>query len=158
MDIAIPDLRPFENGDAQAFRSLNEEWINKYFALEDADRIVLEDPDGQIIHQGGHIVMAFIGLTPVGCCALIAIGSERFELAKMAVSQAYRGKGIGRKLLMYTINLARSVGAKSLFLGSNAKLAEAIHLYESVGFRHIEGRQITEYSYKRANVFMDLKL
>ncbi|MGH9413004.1 MAG: GNAT family N-acetyltransferase [Terriglobales bacterium] len=49
-----------------------------------------------------------------------------------------RGRGLGRRLLQHAIAQARSIGAKSLFLGSNTRLKDAVHLYESVGFRHVK--------------------
>jgi GNAT superfamily N-acetyltransferase len=152
------EIRSFEEKDAEAFRTLNEEWITKYFSLEEADRLVLNDPLEHIIRQGGNIFMAFRGLEPVGCCALIKMETGGFELAKMAVAESSRRQGIGRKLLAYTINQARILGAKSLFLGSNTKLADAIHLYEDFGFRHLEPHEAPSSPYSRANVFMDMKL
>ena len=41
-----------------------------------------------------------------------------------------RGQGIGRLLLEHAIRQARTMGAKSVFLGSNARLVSAVHLYE----------------------------
>ena len=69
-----------------------------------------------------------------------------------------RGLGIGRKVLLEAITLARQMGARSLFLGSNSKLQNAVHLYESVGFRHVPAESIPDMPYVRANVFMDMPL
>jgi GNAT superfamily N-acetyltransferase len=81
-----------------------------------------------------------------------------FELAKMAVSERYRGHGIGRKLLEYAIAQAKVLGAHTLELASNAKLANAVHLYESLGFRHLPADRVGRSPYARANVFMELHL
>jgi ribosomal protein S18 acetylase RimI-like enzyme len=81
-----------------------------------------------------------------------------YELSKMAVSPEMRGLGIGRRLLLDAIALAKRMGARSLFLGSNSKLQNAVHLYESVGFRHVPAESIPDMPYVRANVFMDLPL
>ena len=43
---------------ANAFRVLNEQWINDYFTMEVADRRVLEDPENYILAKGGEIVFA----------------------------------------------------------------------------------------------------
>jgi hypothetical protein len=45
-----------------------------------------------------------------------------------------------------------------LFLGSNAKLENAVHLYESIGFRHVPPERIPPMPYTRANVFMEMAL
>ncbi|QMV19624.1 GNAT family N-acetyltransferase [Granulicella sp. 5B5] len=144
--------------DMTAFRVLNEEWITKFFALEPKDREVLNNPEEKILAKGGRVFLARIDGEEVGCVALIPMGEEVFELSKMAVSPRAQGKGIGRQLLLRCLAEAREMGAKSLFLGSNSKLKNAVHLYESVGFRHVPEAELPPMDYARADVFMDLKL
>lgn len=151
-------IRPFQPGDEIAFRGLNEAWIAKYFIVEEADRKVLNDPVHNILRLGGHIFMAVAGEVAVGCCALLPMEPGGFELAKMAVSEDLRGKGIGRKLLERAITEARRLGASRLYLETNRKLANAIHLYESVGFEHVSPDQVIPSPYARANVFMEMKI
>lgn len=81
-----------------------------------------------------------------------------FELSKMSVSPELRGRGYGRRILHAAINRARELGAASLFLGSSTKLPNAVHLYESVGFKHVAIEQIGPMPYVRADVFMELEL
>lgn len=156
----LPEIvvRPFQAGDELAFRELNEAWIAKYFVIEEPDRVVLNDPVGHILAAGGYIFMATAGEIPVGCCALILSEPGAFELAKMAVSETLRGRGIGRKLLEYAIAQAREIGATRLYLETNRRLANAIHLYESVGFQHVSPDQVIPSPYARANVFMEMKI
>lgn len=154
--IEIRSLAP--NDDAAAFRTLNEEWITQYFTLEAKDRETLNNPAHSILLKGGHIFMAYAGSEAVGCVALIPMQDGVYELSKMAVSPHLRGRGLGRRLLEHAIAQARSVGAGSLFLGSNTRLKEAIHLYESVGFRHVKPETLPPLPYSRANVFMEMAL
>jgi putative acetyltransferase len=154
--IEIRALQP--NEDATAFRTLNEEWITHYFSLEKKDREVLDDPEKAILQQGGHVFMVYVRGDAVGCVALIPMGHGVYELSKMAVSPRLRGLGIGRRLLEHAIAQAKVIGAKSLFLGSNSKLKNAVHLYESVGFRHVPPEKIPPTEYTRANVFMEMQL
>ncbi len=158
MDIVEVDIRPFTVADAPAFRTLNEDWINEYFGLEEEDRLVLNDPVAHVLRPGGHIFMAFVDEVAVGCCCLIPMEPGVFELAKMTVATPFRGKSIGRKILAYTIDRAKSLGATRLFLGSNNKLADAIHLYEAYGFRHLKPEDAPSSPYVRANVFMEMNL
>ena len=151
-------FRLFQEGDAEAFRELNREWIARYFKVEEQDLIQLDDPVGNILRPGGQIVMAIADGERIGCCALVFVKTGLFELAKMAVSERYRGKGIGRRLLEYTIAQARRLGAHTLELASNTKLANAVHLYESLGFRHLPPERVEPSPYARANVFMVLNL
>ena len=153
------EIRPLESAeDAIAFRVLNEQWITEYFVIEDKDREILEDPETSILLKGGHIFMARAANATVGCVAIVPLGNGVYELSKMAVAPNLRGQGIGRKLLEYAIEQAKACGAKSLFLGSNSILKNAIHLYESVGFRHVPREGMPPMPYDRADVFMELIL
>src|SRR5947209_1430101 len=130
------EIRPLEiGGDGTAFRQLNEEWISRYFVLEAKDRETLGDPEGTILNKGGVIFQALSGKSVVGVVALIPMGNGVYELSKMAVSPAMQGQGIGRRLLLHAIDQAKLLGASGLFLGSNSRLKDAVHLYESIGFR-----------------------
>jgi putative acetyltransferase len=151
------EIRRYQAGDAEAFRDLNVAWIAQYFAMEDADRAVLDDPEGHILERGGKIFMATLAGKLVGCCALIPAHTGVFEVAKMAVKEEHRGLGIGRKLLERAVAEARLAGAKALSLETNAQLANAVHLYESVGFRHLPPEKVQPSVYERANVFMEME-
>ena len=160
--ITIRALRPGDDGTP--FRTLNEEWITRHFTLEPKDREVLGDPESTILAKGGHIFILEAEGEPAGCVALIPclafgeMGEGVYELSKMAVSPNLRGMGLGRRLIEHTIAHARHIGATRLFLGSSKKLANAVHLYESVGFRHVPPASVPPMPYTRADVFMDLPL
>lgn len=151
-------VRPLADAaDAEAFRALNEEWISRHFALEDEDRRQLEDPVGAYLDAGGEILIAELDGRRVGCVALVPDGTGAYELSKMAIAPALRGRGGGRRLLAAAIEHARGLGARSLFLGSSTKLPNAVHLYEAFGFRHVAPDTL-HMPYARANVFMTLDL
>ena len=78
-----------------------------------------------------------------------------FELAKMAVSPAVRGKGIGKKLCLAGIDYARQVGAKTIWLESNRVLTPALTMYASVGFREVPS---VPTPYARADIRMEMRL
>jgi len=153
------EIRPLLPGDdATAFRTLNEEWITRHFTLEAKDVETLGDPVNSILRKGGFIFMVYADAEPVGCVALISMGNDVYELSKMAISPHLRGQGLGRRLLKYAIAYARRIGARSLFLGSSTKLPAAVHLYESVGFRHVPPETLPPMPYTRASVFMEMVL
>jgi GNAT superfamily N-acetyltransferase len=152
------EIRPFDEGDGEAFRVLNEAWIEKHFGLEEKDRVTLNDPEGKILAKGGHILMAVDGDAAVGCCALLWMRPGVYEVAKMTVAESHRGRGLGRKLLVETVALGKGLGARSLYLETNSSLVDAIHLYEEVGFRHLPPERVTPSPYARANVFMEMVL
>lgn len=154
-----PHIRSLAAGeDSTAFRTLNEEWITCHFTLEPKDREILGNPESTILSKGGRVYMADLGGRMVGCVALIPMANGVYELSKMAVAPDARGQGIGRQLLLHAIAEARQIGAASLFLGSSTKLANAVRLYESVGFRHVPRERLPELAYARADVFMEMPL
>ncbi len=151
-------IRPFRPGDAAAFRALNEEWITRHFTWEAEDQEVLSDPEHSILGKGGCIFLVEADAVPVGCVALTPLPDGAYELSKMAVSPRLRGQGLGRRLLAHAIDHARRVGAERLVLTTNIKLSNAIHLYESLGFRHVPAHALPSTPYTRVNVFMELAL
>ena len=77
---------------------------------------------------GGCGIYATPGL-PQGCA----------ELVKLYLDSSQRGKGIGRQLLENSIESAKSLGYKQLYLESLPELSKAIGLYEKAGFKFIPG-------------------
>src|SRR5262245_23406703 len=136
MGMRIVEYRPEL---APAFKALNEAWITRFFVLEAKDREVLEDPEGQIIAHGGRILFAEEGGQIVGCVALKAMADGGFEVAKMAVADAAKGKGHGRALMAACVDAARAAGAPRLYLETNSALAPARALYDSFGFVELAG-------------------
>ncbi len=149
-------IREFQRGDEDAFRRLNEEWIVRYFALEEKDIEALRTPRETILERGGRVLFAVRGGETVGCCALLTLGPGEFEVAKMAVTERAQGCGIGRRLLQAAIETARAAGATRLFLETNSTLTPAVRLYESAGFRHIPAGRRRASPYARSNVQMEL--
>ncbi|HET8625197.1 MAG TPA: GNAT family N-acetyltransferase [Gemmatimonadales bacterium] len=146
---------PYAPMHRAAFRELNLEWIAAYFEVEDEDRRVLDDPEGQILAPGGAIVVALDGDVPVGTGALIPTGPHEFELAKMAVTERARGRGIGRAICLALVALARERGAHGVELLSHRSLDAALGLYHALGF--VEA-PLGDVPYRRANIRMVLRL
>ena len=142
----------FEPAHAEAFRTLNEAWISKYFALEAKDREVLGDPQGKIIAKGGRVYMALHDGEPVGCVALMKMDDGGYEVAKMTVSETLRGSGLGRLLMQRCIDAGAELRATRLYLETNSTLAPALGLYRAMGFKDLAP---TDTPYARADVFME---
>ncbi|MGJ3247752.1 MAG: bifunctional helix-turn-helix transcriptional regulator/GNAT family N-acetyltransferase [Elainellaceae cyanobacterium] len=151
-NVEIIDYSPEFHAD---FRQLNYEWIEKHFTLEEADYQSLNYPDQKILQPGGHIYLAHHNGEIVGSCALIKMDDYTYELAKMAVKESARGRGIGWLLGQASIAKARELGAKTIFLESNTVLEPAINLYHKLGFQKVARHPS---SYERCNIQMELRL
>lgn len=147
----------YEPAYQQAFKDLNVEWISTYFKMEEADYKALDNPQGYILDNGGHILVALYDDVPVGVCALIKMDDPEYgyELAKMAVSPAAQGKSIGWLLGNAILEKARSLGARKVYLESNTILKPAINLYHKLGFEKIVGHPSP---YERCNIQMERSL
>lgn len=139
----------------QDFRSLNEEWITKFFKMEESDYKMLGHPQEYILDKGGYIVFAILNDEAVGTCALIKSSENplTFELAKMAVSPKAQGKRIGYLIGRALIEKAKEMNTQSIFLETNSSLVPAIKLYEKLGFEHI---CVTDSPYERCDTKMVL--
>ena len=138
---------------ATAFKALNEQWISSYFQMEEADYKALDNPDGYILKNGGHILVALYNQEPVGVCAILKMDDREFdfELAKMAVSPLAQGKNIGWLLGQAVLDKAKELGGKKVYLESNTILKPAIGLYHKLGFQKIAGHPTP---YERCNIQM----
>lgn len=151
-------IREFASGDEIAFRQLNEEWITQYFVLEEKDREALNDPHSKVLAKGGRIFFAERGGEVIGCCCLVPLGRNEFEVAKMAVTPRSQGGGVGRKLLEAVVAAGRESGARRLYLETNHQLTPAIRLYEAAGFRPVPAERVVPSPYARADVYLELWL
>jgi putative acetyltransferase len=152
------DIVAFRPEHAEAFRTLNETWISKYFTLEPKDRQVLGDPQGEILDKGGRIFMALEGGAAVGCVALLALPDGGFEVAKMTVAEGLRGSGLGRALMERCVEEAQAAGAPRLYLETNSVLAPALSLYRAMGFQPLARTRDPARDYERVNVWMERRL
>ncbi|MGB0896370.1 MAG: GNAT family N-acetyltransferase [Flavobacteriaceae bacterium] len=146
----------YHSNYAKDFATLNYEWLKKYFVIEPHDTEMLENPETYIINNGGYILFAKTNNKIVGTVALIQIQKEYYELAKMAVTEQFQGKQIGRLLLEATIEFAKTKGIKTLMLESNRTLKAALHLYNTYGFEEVPTDPNSPY--ERADIKMELHL
>ena len=90
-----------------------------------------------------------------GTCALLRTNDETYELAKMAVDDNYKGKGLGYMLGVAALDRARQLGGKRVFLDSNTSLTPAINLYRKLGFKRMPAEPTP---YARCNIQMEVIL
>jgi ribosomal protein S18 acetylase RimI-like enzyme len=69
--------------------------------------------------------------------------ADSFYIANLAVTPAYRGKGIGTQLLQHCIANATAAGANRIFISVDINNPRAQKLYESIGFQVIATKTVS---------------
>jgi len=149
------EIVQYQDSMADEFRRLNLEWLDHYQLREEADMLVLNDPRGTILNNGGYIYVAKEGDEIVGTAALIRETDNVYELAKMTVMEKWRGKGISKLLLETCLQKAAEVGAVKIELFSNHQLTHALKLYERYGFAYVD---VKDSPFETADIKMELRL
>jgi DNA-binding MarR family transcriptional regulator/N-acetylglutamate synthase-like GNAT family acetyltransferase len=107
----------FPNGfDAAAARAADADALSG-----DAAEFVVASSDGQ----------------PVGCGGIQRITATTCEIKRMWVHAAWRGAGLGSRLLRHLEAEAVRLGYQTVVLDTNSTLTEAIAMYERAGYHHI---------------------
>lgn len=136
---------------AEHIKTLNYEWLEKYFHVEPGDAASLSNPQEYIIDKGGFIFYAKLNNEIVGTASLLKKSATVFELGKMAVTEKVRGSGIGTLLLEHCLHFAKQMQIKTVILYSNTRMQPAVHLYRKYGFTEVE---LEPGFYERANIKM----
>lgn len=79
--------------------------------------------------------------TIIGCCGIYpteSLPEYHAELVKFYLSAHARGKGIGKQLMVKSIESAKKMGYTTLYIESMPEFSNAVTLYEKYGFTHIQ--------------------
>lgn len=155
-DLDAVEVHGFDPRLVPYFESLNREWIEKYFVIEEADERVFRNPFKEIVEPGGQIFFVIVNGKPLGTCAVMRLDDHVYEIAKMAVSSEAQGRGHSNLLMKSAIEFAKQAGAEKLILLSNTRLKAAIVLYEKFGFHSVPITDADDY--KRVDIQMELRL
>ncbi|MHA7824932.1 GNAT family N-acetyltransferase [Chryseobacterium indologenes] len=148
----VVEIIEFSEELSEPIKTLNYEWLEKYFRIEEGDVASLSDPQKHIIDKGGHIYYAKLDGEIVGTASLLKKSETVYELGKLAVSDKAQGHGIGTILIEHCLNMAKQKQIKTLILYSNTILQSAIHLFRKYGFEEVE---LESGVYERANIKME---
>jgi GNAT superfamily N-acetyltransferase len=152
----VINIVPYKLEYKPYIKTLNYEWLEKYFAVEPFDVVQLSNPQVEILDKGGKIFFALDDEEVIGTASLLKVSNEEYELAKMAVTEKYQHAGVGKMLMEYCIEEAKNLNAIKLTLFSNKKLEAAIHVYRKYGF--VEIPLPAEMHYVRSDIRMEKML
>ena len=136
--IIVIEIIPYESRYQPDFKRMNLEWLDKYGLTESHDLEILDHPEETVIAKDGKLFLAKDEEAIIASLGIARVDKDSFELIKMYVDPAYRGRGIGKRLLELCIAEVKKAGAKKLILFSNSQLTNALTLYKKYGFRHVE--------------------
>jgi carbonic anhydrase len=69
-----------------------------------------------------------------GCVALRPFDQTRAEFKRLYVRPAYRGQGLGVKLLEWVVSQARELGYRELVADTMPQMTSALAMYDRAGF------------------------
>jgi DNA-binding MarR family transcriptional regulator/GNAT superfamily N-acetyltransferase len=134
---ATVDIRSVHPGSPEAKQA-----VQSYFDELDARFPGGFDPgdhhDEEHMAPGaGAFVVATSDGEPVACGGVQAVEPGVGEIKRMWVHPAWRGAGLGSRLLRHLEQVAGGLGHHTVLLDTNGTLVEAIAMYERAGYRHI---------------------
>ncbi len=126
----LKDRAWVEGANRQHYR--DREGFNETFdpALSDALDWIDESIE---LNTSDYTIAEFNGC-PMGCIFLSAESIDAGRIRLFYLDEAFRGRGIGRRLLLTTLEQARVIGFEKVRVSTFDLHREACALYESAGF------------------------
>jgi DNA-binding MarR family transcriptional regulator/GNAT superfamily N-acetyltransferase len=115
------------------FDELDRRFVDGF---DPGDTLVADAP-GMRAPTGGFVV-AWSDEDPVASGGVVRVDDRTGEIKRMWVHSAWRGVGLGRRMLSELEQLVAARGYRRVVLDTNAVLTEAITMYERAGYRPIE--------------------
>lgn len=113
-------------------REMNEKPPMELLLLADPSRELVQE----YIRRGTCFVAEKKGQI-IGVYVLLPTRPQTVELVNIAVMPSHQGKGIGKKLLKHAIQTAKSMGYKTMEVGTGNSSIGQLAFYQKCGFRMI---------------------
>ena len=130
----VPAATPRDIEDAGTLFREYSELVADALCFQNFDRELAALP-GEYAPPGGVLLIARDGEAAAGCVALRRLDTGAGEMKRMYVRERYRRSGLGRRLAVEVIDVAKRLSYTRIVLDTLPKLAPAIALYRDLGFR-----------------------
>ena len=121
-------LRRAEEGDLAAIVGIENATFSQSWRPETFAAMLGQPETDLLVAAAGPSVVGYVVLTT---------GDGEAELANLAVSPAYRRRGVGEALLQRSLEALRGRDVRRVYLAVRASNEGAVRLYEHFGFREI---------------------
>jgi GNAT superfamily N-acetyltransferase len=132
--LVIGPSRLDDPASVELIEQIQGEYVIRYGGRDEAPIDVAE-----FLPPKGLFLVATIDGVPAGCGGWRALGDGQAEIKRMFTVAAYRNRGVARAVLAELERTAAAAGIEELVLETGTVQPEAIALYESSGYRPIEG-------------------
>ncbi|MCM1158695.1 MAG: ribosomal protein S18-alanine N-acetyltransferase [Bacteroidales bacterium] len=126
------ELMPLRQEYLEAVARIAEESLTEHWSFEEMQGVLCREAYCYYLAREKDVVAGFAG---------ILLTAEDAELVTIAVSQPFRERGIGQKLLEKMTAEAQRGGARRLLLEVRESNAAAIRLYRKNGFKELAVRK-----------------
>jgi putative acetyltransferase len=136
-------IRPIEPADNIALAKVIRDTLTEFGANKPGT--VYFDPTTDALFElfrtsGSIYFVAIINNIIVGGCGIyptMNLPNGTCELVKLYLDSSARGTGLGKKLLLQSMEWAKQNGYQQVYLESMPELSKAVSIYEKVGFIRI---------------------
>jgi GNAT superfamily N-acetyltransferase len=132
--IEVTPARLDEPAALELIELVQGEYVLRYGGRDEAPIDVAE-----FLPPEGLFLVARIDGAAAGCGGWRALGDGRAEIKRMFTAAEHRNRGVARAVLAELERTAGAAGVEELVLETGSVQPEAIALYESSGYRPIEG-------------------
>lgn len=137
-------IRKMNHNDIEFVAQLEKECFSRPWSKQSLKKEIDNPNSLFLVHEEKQKVIGYIGLY------LIA---EEADITNIAISESYRGKGYGRKLLTEAMNQVFSGDYHAVTLEVRKSNLAAIHLYQSMGFK-VEGIRKNFYDFPTEDAYI----